>query len=1357
MKSSLRSAATDSRRLLLLLRAFFDPTRSQTTRPAVHQPRRHSLLWISSRDMTFCLHILLASIILGCCALDLPRVIPNTSEVTVEVGQRLAIKCEGSARVVWVEPRNVAVSTPPATTATAQTEAIPEFGLFSTWLRIENATLQHNGVYTCQYHHEDMSRYDEVDVTDGTEPQGATVRVYVQDGRSLFKPSLSEHAQVVIVHAGDVATLPCLVTSPHTSVSLRHDAATTAATTPDSDSTAPRPSATTHRNDVAAGESVTRQMQRGAQTLQHQTVTNQSAHSSNTPTDELKKQPLPNVNAADYAQNLEGKINGNAGLPYNVAASTGPSSNVTTVHLAESGGASFAAAVPSAGAPRRAVWYVPGVGLRAFLLPGRYRCIARLEGRTQESEEYHVMVLAVSQLRPVVTSPRAVVLRGDTITVTCTVTGNDIVMFTWRHPRMPVGEGTARTSVLERRVPGGMQIVHTLTVPLADELDAGVYTCMTENSYGQANESTHIAVLDKGFVRVRPHIGPDESAMLLSSPLYEVDVYAFPPPLAVFWTKDGRRLIDKNKDRHQPNDQAPLARHRQEGKQPPKGGGPDHRRRKQTVGSGKTDDNLITSTRTGTGRSDHQKVLDARSGRGLENDRPTAESRQAGGPFHRDRARESADKAAPDSQRDQEESRWKGADGSSGDRGDSHANIGFEAVDPRNNHYRSWLGLSRVALSDEGLYSIVVENSDDNASYSFYLSINVPAAITKLSDNAERGDDGWSGAHRVVCLARGSPKPRIEWFACSQQHSCTEPTHWTLIYVSNGTAPAGLGSGLPADANSSRRDNPAVGFDYSNVNPDKEGISVQEWADPSKGISSSTITFDPATLVTPTAVRCVATNPFQTDEQILSLLNTDSKVGLTALSVVLFLLVLSMALLIVAIVICNRKPRYEVRWKVIEPLSPDGSEYTYVDPMQLLYDRRWEVPRSTLKFGRVLGCGAFGKVVEASIQGTETPCVAVKMLKANSSTSERRAMMSELKIMSHLGAHLNIVNLLGACTVGGPVYIITEFCCHGDLVNFLHRNKYAYLHWLKDAQQSLKRPAASSTCAESMYMDMRPGDDDNYVRSEARVDRVVYTVVDGVYYMDTQRDDEPFYASCELGGASPLTSTDLLSCAYQVAQGMAFLASKNCVHRDLAARNVLLANHRVVKICDFGLARDLEKDTNYISRGNTFLPVKWMAPESIFDNVYTTLSDVWSYGVLLWEIFSLGGSPYPGMAIDAHFYGQLKAGLHMDKPEHATEDMFEIMKACWALRASQRPTFSQLVKTVGKLLPPAYLQAYDKTSEQFCDRRNKIHNSVHTNVRVDVSSTADPEDKTESDREGGLFYLQLKTEDAQPEWETSFL
>ncbi|MGH0154257.1 UNVERIFIED_CONTAM: hypothetical protein FKN15_033630 [Acipenser sinensis] len=165
-----------------------------------------------------------------------------------------------------------------------------------------------------------------------------------------------------------------------------------------------------------------------------------------------------------------------------------------------------------------------------------------------------------------------------------------------------------------------------------------------------------------------------------------------------------------------------------------------------------------------------------------------------------------------------------------------------------------------------------------------------------------------------------------------------------------------------------------------------------------------------------------------------------------------------------------------------------------------------------------------------------------------------------------------------------------------------------------------------------------------------------------------------------------LDTEDLLSISYQVAKGMSFLASKNCIHRDLAARNILITPGRVAKICDFGLARDIKNDSNYVVKGNARLPVKWMAPESIFECVYTFESDVWSYGILLWELFSLGSSPYPGMPVDSKFYKMIKEGYRMVGPEFAPDEMCDIMKACWDADPLERPSFGQIVEKIEQQL-----------------------------------------------------------------------
>ncbi|XP_070709059.1 vascular endothelial growth factor receptor 1 [Pempheris klunzingeri] len=330
---------------------------------------------------------------------------------------------------------------------------------------------------------------------------------------------------------------------------------------------------------------------------------------------------------------------------------------------------------------------------------------------------------------------------------------------------------------------------------------------------------------------------------------------------------------------------------------------------------------------------------------------------------------------------------------------------------------------------------------------------------------------------------------------------------------------------------------------------------------------------------------------------------------------------------------------------------------------RLQYDpSQWEFPRERLKLGKPLGRGAFGKVMQASAFGIDntSSCrtVAVKMLKEGATASEHKALMTELKILNHIGHHLNVVNLLGACTKGGPLMVIVEYCCYGNLSSFLKSKREVFVHnTLAGGKDGGPGCVSSKSDSQSNF------------RTEF-----------------FERDDKGSQLDPESSSNSPLFLEDLISFSFQVARGMEFLASRKCIHRDLAARNILLSDNKVVKICDFGLARDIYKDPDYVRKGDARLPLKWMSPESIFDKVFTTQSDVWSYGILLWEIFSLGASPYPGLHIDEEFCHRLKAGTRMRAPEYSTPEMYSTMLACWEANPSDRPTFTNLVETLGDLL-----------------------------------------------------------------------
>ncbi|XP_045049114.2 epithelial discoidin domain-containing receptor 1 isoform X3 [Desmodus rotundus] len=250
--------------------------------------------------------------------------------------------------------------------------------------------------------------------------------------------------------------------------------------------------------------------------------------------------------------------------------------------------------------------------------------------------------------------------------------------------------------------------------------------------------------------------------------------------------------------------------------------------------------------------------------------------------------------------------------------------------------------------------------------------------------------------------------------------------------------------------------------------------------------------------------------------------------------------------------------------------------------------------------------------------------VAVKILRPDATKNARNDFLKEVKIMSRL-KDPNIIRLLGVCVQDDPLCMITDYMENGDL------NQFLSAHQLEDK------------AAEGAL-----------------------------------RDGEAVQGPT-------ISYPMLLHVAAQIASGMRYLATLNFVHRDLATRNCLVGDNFTIKIADFGMSRNLYAGDYYRVQGRAVLPIRWMAWECILMGKFTTASDVWAFGVTLWEVLMLCRTQPFGQLTDeqvienaGEFFRDQGRQVYLSRPPACPRGLYELMLRCWSREPEQRPPFSQM-------------------------------------------------------------------------------
>ncbi|XP_063826027.1 tyrosine-protein kinase receptor torso-like [Ostrinia nubilalis] len=328
---------------------------------------------------------------------------------------------------------------------------------------------------------------------------------------------------------------------------------------------------------------------------------------------------------------------------------------------------------------------------------------------------------------------------------------------------------------------------------------------------------------------------------------------------------------------------------------------------------------------------------------------------------------------------------------------------------------------------------------------------------------------------------------------------------------------------------------------------------------------------------------------------------------------------------------------------------------------QNLLGDEWEVRRSRVHLGALIGSGAFGRVHAAQLDmpGGETITVAAKMLTENVSEEEMQDFLREIVMLKHVGSHKHVIRLIACCTRRAPLIALLEHAPRGDLLTLLRAARGRR----RDQGSSVTRRVGSDTHG-------RPSEADTEYTNLGDSDPALS---DGKLYVEeeTLKSRDHYVAEPAL----QLDCSTMREYALQVALGMRHLEERGITHRDLAARNILVDGAGVLKVADFGLSRS----GVYVHTRSRPVPLRWLAPEAILHSQYCSASDVWAFAVLLWEIATLGGFPYAELS-NHQVPPFLAGGGRLPKPARASPRLYDLMVECWAEDPFDRPSFASIVE-----------------------------------------------------------------------------